>query len=81
MAGRPLDSPTLRYRRQRALGATPELALAVVVSSYGFSHNLVQLRPDGSTKDIDPKWTLRQLERIYFLRWAAIEGLIGGPSH
>lgn len=78
---RPLDTPTARYRRQRALGATPDLALSVVVSSYGLSHNIVRLLPDGSEKQIDPKWTLKQLERIYWLRWMATEGMIGGPTH
>lgn len=78
---RPPDTPTARYRRQRALGATPDLALAVVVSSYGLSHNIVRLLPDGSEKQIDPKWTLAQVERLSFLRWCRTEGMIGGPTH
>ena len=76
----PLDSPMQRFKRQRALGATPELALAVVLSSYGLSHNLVRLLPDGSEKAVDPKWTLKQLERIWFLRWMVATNRIGGPD-
>lgn len=67
--GQPLDTPTQRYRRQRALGATHELALSVVASSYGLSHNIVKLSPDGSEKQLDPNWTLPQLEHLHFYRW------------
>lgn len=76
----PIDTPTQRYRRQRALGATHDLAVSVVVSSYGLSHNIVRLMPDGSEKPIDPKWTLPQVERLWFLRWLVSQGRIGGPG-
>jgi hypothetical protein len=75
------DTPTQRYKRQRALGATADLALSVVLSHYGLSHSIVRLLPDGSEKPVDPKWTLFQVEALNFLRELRMSGRIGGPTH
>lgn len=72
----PTDGPRDRFRRQRALGATEELALAFVLSSYGLSHNIVRLLPDGSEKKVDPKWTLEQVCHVVFLK---VDTRVSGP--
>ena len=63
------DSPSQRYLRQRRLGATPELALAVVASSYGLQTNVVRLGSDGQENVVTIPWTLRDMERLLFAQY------------
>jgi hypothetical protein len=62
------DSPRTRYLAQRRMGATEELALAVVASSYGLNTEVVRLGSDGTEKVVTIPWSLKDVERLLFTR-------------
>jgi hypothetical protein len=74
------DSPRARYNQQRRLGATEELALDVVAESYGLTVNVVRLGTDGSEKIGRIRWSIKDLDRLLYWRWAYQTGHLTEPE-
>lgn len=71
---RPRDTPRTRYLTALRRGEAPPMALATVAESYGLE--ITTIRADGLPKPIE--WTLRDVERLLWIRWLVENGRIVG---
>ena len=69
---RPRDTARTRYYAALRLGQAPPMAVATVAESYGLE--ITAFRADGLPKPIE--WTLRDVERLLWMRWMVENGRI-----